>query len=620
MAHSLLKHFFLTGALCAGSALVLSSCIDDSYDLDKVDLTMGLGSDGLSVTLGNTEKIRLGDLLDLDESVKLDGKNTFYLVEDGNTNFDVKVDKVHTNLNSTTLKTNEKVLSYETARKQLASQGISIPTGSVLPIPAGQSFTSKAEGDESIKFNVDGIKGISHINTLYLQSNNGGIPKVALSITELSSSNVKFGVSKLENMSITLPEFMHVTHLSNGWTRNGRVITCASMDYRMGTPICEVTFDEAFLNATPVNGELQLTREQLNIHMKGDVTFKSTAAFSMGEQDYADVELNINMGNEGIDVYKVKGVFNPEINPENSVIDIKESLPDFLTDDAVVIKASNPTIRFDADLSSIPVGVQLGNEAQVGNEIQGRHIELTKDTEQDGVELPYATIENGKVNTIYYYQGSSPYDPAGQLIAGAQQKATPNLGTLIEKLPDQITVKMNDHRLEVKNQEYTVELGRNYNATVNYNVFVPFTFDKGFTIVYNDSTDSMNDDLKKYAAKGIEIKAEAQNAVPLDLIVGIEAKDVNGQVIDGIKFNDVTVPAGSDTYDDQNEPIATTAPITLEATLADEKLLSKVDKLIFKVHAADNDELQSKTLVSTQYLRLAKIKLRLKGGVTADFN
>lgn len=617
MAHSLLKHFFLTGALCAGSALVLSSCIDDSYDLDKVDLTMGLGSDGLSVTLGNTEKIRLGDLLDLDESVKLDGKNTFYLVEDGNTNFDVKVDKVHTNLNSTTLKTNEKVLSYEKARQQLASLGISIPTGGVLPIPAGQSFTSGAEGDESIDFKVNGITGISHINTLYLQSNNGGIPKVALSIIEKRSNpNIKFGVSKLENMSITLPEFMHVTHLSNGWTRNGRVITCASMNYQMGNPICEVTFDEASLNATPVNGELQLTPEQLNIHMKGKVTFKSTAAFSMGEHDYADVELNINMGNEGLDVYKVKGVFNPEINPENSVINIKESLPDFLTDDAVVIKASNPTIRFDANLSSIPVGVQLGNESQ------GRHIELTaeKGTEQKSVNLPYATIENGKVNTIYYYQGTSPYDPAGQLIAGAQQKATPNLGTLIEKLPDQITVKMDGHRLEVKNQEYTVELGRNYNATVNYNVFVPFTFDKGFTIVYNDSTDSMNDDLKKYAAKGIEIKAEAQNAVPLDLIVGIEAKDVNGQVIDGIKFNDVTVPAGPDTYDDQNEPIATTAPITLEATLADEKLLSKVDKLIFKVHAADNDELQSKTLVSTQYLRLATIKLRLKGGVTADFN
>lgn len=617
MAHSLLKHFFLTGALCAGSALVLSSCIDDSYDLDKVDLTMGLGSDGLSVALGNTEKIRLGDLLDLDESVKLDGKNTFYLVEDGNTNFDVKVDKVHTNLNSTTLKTNERVLDYEKARQQLASQGISIPTEGVLPIPAGQSFTSKAEGDAKVDFKVNDISGITHVNTLYLQGNNGGAPKVKLSITEKrSNSGIKFGISRLDKMHITLPEFMHVTQLSRGWTQNGRVITCQSIQFNASDPICEVTFDEAQLNASPVDGTLELTPEQLNIHMKGDVTFKSSAAFNMGTNDYADVELHINMGNEGIDVYKVKGVFNPEINPENSVIDIKESLPDFLTDDAVVIKASNPTIRFDADLSSIPVGVQLGNEPQ------GRHIELTaeKGTEQKSVNLPYATIENGKVNTIYYYQGSSPYDPAGQLIAGAQQKATPNLGTLIEKLPDQITVKMDGHRLEVKNQEYTVELGRNYNATVNYNVFVPFTFDKGFTIVYNDSTDSMNDDLKKYAAKGIEIKAEAQNAVPLDLIVGIEAKDVNGQVIDGIKFNDVTVPAGPDTYDAQNEPIATTAPITLEATLKDEKLLSKVDKLIFKVHAADNDELQSKTLVSTQYLRLAKIKLRLKGGVTADFN
>lgn len=351
--------------------------------------------------------------------------------------------------------------------------------------------------------------------------------------------------------------------------------------------------------------------------MAGKVTFKSRSAFSMATTDNADVSLSINMSREGIDVYKVKGTFNPEINPDNSVINIKESLPDFLTDDAVVIKAANPTIRFDANLSTIPVGVQLGNEAA------GRHIELTaeKGTEQKSVSLPYATIENGQMNSIYYYQGSAPYDPAGQLVAGAQQKATPNLGTLIEKLPDQITVKMDDHRLEVKNEEYTVELGRDYNATVNYNVFVPFTFDEGFTIVYNDSTDSMNDDLKKYAAKGIVIKADAQNAVPLDLIIGIEAKDVNGNVIKGIKFNEVTVPAGLSIYDVTHEEyVPTTTPITLEATLDDEKLLSQVDKLIFKVHAADNDDTQTKTLVSTQYLRLASIKLRLKGGVTADFN
>lgn len=617
MAHSLLKHFLFTGALCAGSALIMNSCMDDSYDLNNVDLTMGLGSDGLSVTLGNTEKIYLGDLLDLDESVKLDGENTFYLVEDGNTHFNVRVDKVHTNLNSTELKTNEKVLPYEKVRQELASQGISVPEGTPLPISAGMTFASEAEGDAAIDFKVNDINGIAHVNTLYLQNNNGGSPKVTLSINEKQEGNINFGVSKLENMRITLPEFMHVTHLSAGWQQSGRVITCSSLNYVPGMNICEVDFDEAHLNASPVNGTLTLTPEQLNIHMVGKVSFKSRSAFNMTTTDNADVSLSINMGREGIDVYKVKGTFNPEINPDNSVINIKESLPDFLTDDAVVIKAANPTIRFDANLSTIPVGVQLGNEAA------GRHIELTaeKSTEQKSVSLPYATIENGQMSSIYYYQGSAPYDPAGQLVAGAQQKATPNLGTLIEKLPDQITVKMDDHRIEVKNEEYTVELGHDYNATVDYNVFVPFTFDKGFTIVYNDSTDSMNDDLKKYAAQGIVIKADAQNAVPLDLIVGIEAKDVNGQVIPGIKFNEVTVPAGLSIYDvTHNEYVATTTPITLEATLDDPKLLSQVDKLIFKVHAADNDEAQTKTLVSTQYLRLATIKLRLKGGVTADFN
>ena len=169
----------------------MNSCMDDSYDLNNVDLTMGLGSDGLSVTLGNTEKIYLGDLLDLDESVKLDGENTFYLVEDGNTHFNVRVDKVHTNLNSTELKTNEKVPPYEKVRQELASQGISVPEGTPLPISAGMTFASEAEGDAAIDFKVNDINGIAHVNTLYLQNNNGGSPKVTLSINGMATERTR---------------------------------------------------------------------------------------------------------------------------------------------------------------------------------------------------------------------------------------------------------------------------------------------------------------------------------------------------------------------------------------------------------------------------------------------
>ena len=61
-------------------------------------------------------------------------------------------------------------------------------------------------------------------------------------------------------------------------------------------------------------------------------------------------------------------------------------------------------------------------------------------------------------------------------------------------------------------------------------------------------------------------------------------------------------------------------PITLDATLSDPNLLKKVDRLIFKVRADNKETTESHELVSTQFLRMANIKLRLKGAVTADFN
>lgn len=92
-------------------------------------------------------------------------------------------------------------------------------------------------------------------------------------------------------------------------------------------------------------------------------------------------------------------------------------------------------------------------------------------------------------------------------------------------------------------------------------------------------------------------------------------------MIEGIVFTPAVVKAGS------GKKAPTTGkyelaetPITLDATLKDPNLLKLVDKLIFKVRADNKETTESHTLVSDQYLRLDKIKLRLKGAVTADFN
>ena len=103
------------GTLFAGSAMLFTGCVSDDYDLDNVDLTMGLGSDGLKVKLGNTQRIMLDDILDLDETVKLDKSNLYYMVKDGSTHFTVHVDPVDAMFDKSRVTTQKRVLDYEGA-------------------------------------------------------------------------------------------------------------------------------------------------------------------------------------------------------------------------------------------------------------------------------------------------------------------------------------------------------------------------------------------------------------------------------------------------------------------------------------------------------------------------
>ena len=160
MANPFIKRILFSGALCAGAALMLTSCLDDSYDLNKVDLTMGLGSDGLAVTLGNTENILLNDILDTDESVKLDTKNRYYLVEEGNTNINMKVDGFSTNIADTKLNMDAAVLSFNDVKESVeASSGVKFGDN-VTSIPVSKNLASSgsANGQQALDFEVTGMK------------------------------------------------------------------------------------------------------------------------------------------------------------------------------------------------------------------------------------------------------------------------------------------------------------------------------------------------------------------------------------------------------------------------------------------------------------------------------
>ena len=79
----------------------------------------------------------------------------------------------------------------------------------------------------------------------------------------------------------------------------------------------------------------------------------------MNEGDQASVRLDIKVPNNKLNISQVTGIFNPAINPDNERIDVSNDLPDFLQDKEVRIVATNPTIRFHANMSTLPVGIDM---------------------------------------------------------------------------------------------------------------------------------------------------------------------------------------------------------------------------------------------------------------------
>lgn len=632
MANPLFKHLLVTGMLCAGTTLLFTGCIDDSYDLDKVDLTMKLNTDGLGVKLGNTDLIALADILDEDETVKTEANGLYYLVKDGTSNFNVKVDNMTTSFNDTKLDMNTPVLQYNDVYEQLRDAGIPVTHGSTLPIPADFEMHGSAKGDQEVDFKITDVSDVKQVKTIDLQKS-----KVALTLTEANQpASLNLGVTRLKNIRLYLPKFLGVTDVAPGWElKEGNVLVYTLnggiYNYNRNNPeICSVYLNKVALDQTEhkgkvENGGIELTPNELNVTMTAEQVFFENRAgreLSMNVGDQASVRLDIKVPNNKLNISQVTGIFNPAIDPDNERIDVSSDLPDFLQDKEVRIVATNPTIRFHANMSTLPVGIDMrGTLTAVKENGAFENGAPTK-----VVKLDKGVMEMGRDNYVYYCnQGNTPYDPEGAKAGAATVKNTANIGDLITELPDYLEVDLKNNQINVKNEYYTVQLGRDYHVDADYSVFVPFEFDRGLKVVYNDSTESMHSDLKDLSATGtLEVMADAYNTIPLELLVGLKAVDVDGNEVP-VEFNTAeahVAPGDGSTYTmngevKQRSGSEVMTPIKITAKLDDKDLLSRIDKLCFNIHA---DATGSNKLVSTQYLKLNNIKIKLHAGVIADFN
>lgn len=598
--------------------LSLTACVDDSYDMSKdIDLTMGLGSEGLQLKLGSTEKIMLADLLETSDDVKTDAAGLYYLVEDGQTDINFSVGAFTAAIDNTTLSPSYDVITYD----DIAAT--SLPSGTAIPVPSGYSYAASdpvtAEADMSfdltgIEDEVKWIKKVlpaSETNTMHLE----------LEVEQ--SAGLHFAIKEINGLQLTFPDYIHLTSPSNGTvSANGRTYTVNNYS---GAGITHLDLGTIRVDEFNLPGEEgKVNGGTLSLHnkvitMSGRFAFTTTQAFNMSAGQNVKMRLYVSLGQRGatqseVNIAQVTGRFSPVVNPRIDDIIVSDNLPDFLEDDKVTIKAANPTVKFQADMSNIPMSFDLH---AVLNGYKDNAAVTTISLPESGK----ANAITGRENVIYFHQGESPYDPAG-VSAVAETHRVSNISSIFEKLPDFIRVDVADGKVQAKDEDFTIVLDRNYSTRMDYRMLVPFEFNQGTRIVYNDSVTDMSKDLKDYQADGIVVTADVLNAVPMQLIATAEAQDVAGQPIPGITVTEATIApakAVSSLATTDIEQNAVTTPITIEMTLANPADLQRLDRFMLKIEA-EGTQPETGVLSSNQYIKVTNMRLRLKGQIIGNFN
>lgn len=593
---------FVCGLMALAAGCSMTSCIDDTYDMSKdIDMTMGLGAQGLQLKVGNTEKIWLSDVLEVDKEEMLEttSSGTFYLVKADKADFSFNVPSFNASVNVAKLTPNLPMLTFDDLKNALAGAGVNINELTISKDWTTKKVPLKVESTDL--FTLSNLpKEIKNLKRIIPAKESSKV-KVSLEIIA-NSTNQKFVIDSYNNLQVTLPDFFKLKgrennkiDLGSGSNLNTKNLTIAEFEVEALELEGEKGVDLSNGKNLEVSGHYAVS---------GDFSIKASEKFVVKSGDETTIRVTIQIGDQkgrdkvNVSFAEVQGVFNPDINPNISPINISKDIPEFLTDSEVRIMASNPTFRLDVNMNQVPVDLNLWGKlygVKGGKNIAEVRIPGTN----------VVSLTGKKESVIYFCQEDQPFDPNG-VAEGANIYRINNLNDVVETIPDVIKVDFNDNKISLSDKLTSIGLGKQYKASLDYSVYVPFKFNSGLKIVYDEVIEDMNDDLQDLAAEGAKISAVIDNKVPLELQLTAVLLDKKGNEIPGVTVSTLEVPANAET------------PIDLTVKFANPTDLQKLDQISLKVKA--QTVANGVTLTSDQYIQLNDIRLTLLGQIIADLN
>lgn len=608
------NYFFRFIVFCLMSSFLVTSCsIDDKYDLSKdVDLTVGVAG-GLALPVGSTEKIMLTELIDTAETdvIKIDEQGYYSVYKSGTFNPEkVKVNDVEVTVEPLSdpkqydfelidlseledlpqwMKDKIKESQYPHIVREDINNTVEFKISQSVPEEMKKIRTATFRNPVKMFFELD-IYSLTH------QSDD------ILAVTD------KLHVCSKEagGFLIEVPEYLVFAPEAN--VKNGKLIIDGYVKYddainrmvlKKEYEIIGLDFSmlpEGGINVTEDN-RIEFTEElYASGYIESDTVFFGFNNISHAQ--HIDVEPMVNV--EPMEIATVEGIFDPEIDPINEVVDLElgDDL-DFLND--AYLDFADPRIYVTFNN---PVDAQIFADAEfsgldkAGNIIDGAQVATN-------LTFASAAITNFYINR---------YDVQ---VEGYNTVAIPELNNLIKKIPETIDVNINA-RMDTENYA-TVTLGKDLEISGDYQVSVPMVFDE-FNLEYTEEIDDVlgddAEDITDYVTdiNSITVKFDVLNTIPAKFEPSIVAYDEQG-----VRLNNVTaevtgvVAKGNGMKDGAvSTPVKSSISIKLSVKNGELDELYKLD-----LKFAGNG---SGTFNSNEYLQLKDIVITIDEAISVDLN
>lgn len=582
------KRPLIAAVLLLTSFGITTSCIDNSYDLNKdIDMTISAGGEHLAIPVGYTEKITLDKIIELDEGDDLqivDGE--YHLLKKDNideTNTSVKLVTVEESLNPIepikVLNNQEYDIKHEVLFENIGTEDV---------------IEAQAHG-------ID--KAVIEIGSLTADTPT----KLTLSFKIETTNTIMYDRVTIGNMTITFPDFIKFEGGQSGL--NGQTLTITNEIIYKNNPtftkslsIAKYSFGEKYGDGNKIkeeNGDriLKIEEEKITIKTNGIV---------YGAQGSGSLSITPTVTLAEMAVSEVYGTIQPDIDVKPTEVELN-NLPDFLQDDEIRLDITNPVFSFNANN---PLNTDVEMDGVLTGYKDGKVTKIVKIGSGNGGASITLKPSGDKQQTI-----SIVRDEQTVVEANATKVVVPNLNDIIETIPDHINVEL---KPAVKTEQYyTVNLGQDYTLNSAYDIDIPLSFGSNLKIVYEETLDNFDLDLEDVDIKKAVLSINAVNTIPLAMEIkndNVSALDANGNVIKDI---DVTVEGTITESKDGKTEVSSALNVNLNETA--EGAISKLDGLKLKITAVPGQATDVQ-LLSTQWMQLKDMKLKIPNGIKVDLN